>query len=39
MYSGSPHHPLTFSHIVVVREEAAVVERWGGVSVLAHLQG
>lgn len=30
---------LTFSHIVVVREEAVVVERRGGVSVFAHQQG
>lgn len=30
---------LTFSHIVVVGEEAAVVERRGGVSVFAHQRG
>lgn len=28
-----------FSHIVVVGEEAVVVESWGGVSVFAHQRG
>lgn len=32
-------HLLTFSHIIVVGEEAAVVERRGGVSVFAHQRG
>lgn len=32
-------HYLTFSHIVVVGEEAAVVESQGGVSVFAHRRG